>query len=321
MRRGLRGLLVIPFALAGLAGCSNSDGGSTATGETSAPPTAGRAPVDVVASFYPLQWVTEQVGGEQVSVSSLTPPGAEPHDLELTPADVAAVSDADLVVYLSGFQPAVDDAVEGAQGAAFDAADSAQLTLTYTPIEADEGTDEGADEADATDPHFWLDPRRLADVADALARSLGDLDPADAETFEANAVALRDQLLALDEDYRTALATCASRDLVTSHNAFGYLAERYDLTQVGITGLTPEEEPSPADLAEVTQFVEDHDVHTIYFETLVSPAIAETVASETGASTAVLDPIEGLSEESEGDDYLEIMRSNLANLVAGQSCS
>ncbi len=275
--------------------------------------------MNVRTAFYPLQWITEQVGGAAASVASLTPPGAEPHDLELTPRDVAAVGDADLVVFLSDFQPAVDEAVEQeASDTSFDAAENTDLDLTYTPIE--EGEEE-AEEAGSTDPHFWLDPMRLAEVADALAEQLGELDPDNAETFTENADELRTLLEELDAELTEGLSACESTDLVTSHNAFGYLAQAYGLTQVGITGLTPEEEPSAEDLAEVATFVEENDVRTIYYETLVSPAIAEAVAGETGARTALLDPLEGLSDDSEGSDYLEVMRSNLDNIRAGQPCS
>lgn len=279
----------------------------------------GRAPGtrSVAASFYPLQWVAEQVGGDRVEVSSLTPPGAEPHDLELSPKDVAKVADSDLVVYLADFQPSVDAAVADTGAKGFDVTDAADLDLTFTPIEEGE---QHADEAGATDPHFWLDPTRLAAVGDAVAARLAKDDPAHAATYRANASSLRGRLTALDRELRDGLADCTDKDLVTSHNAFGYLARRYGLEQVGITGLTPEAEPSPKQLAEASDFVEEHDVRTIYFETLVSPRIAETLARETGAKTAVLDPIEGLSDDSHGEDYVEVMQSNLRNLRAGQRC-
>lgn len=296
-------------ALPLLAGCGDD-------GDASAAPSEGA--VRIEASFYPLAWMAEQVGGDHVTVDSLTEPGAEPHDLELTPSDVATVSDADLIVYLSGFQPAVDDAVaEADDDAVFDAAASADLDLTFTPI--DEG-EEHADEAGSVDPHFWLDPTRLSAVAAAFGDQLSEVDPVHADDFAANLAVLTDRLDALDRELMTGLADCARQDLVTSHNAFGYLARRYGLTQLGITGLTPEEEPSPADLAAVTRFVEDNDVHTIYFETLVSPDVADTVAAEAGVTTEVLDPIEGLNDESQGRDYVEVMTANLANLQRGQSC-
>jgi len=315
-KRPLRRALSLAAGLTMVAACGSDDGaGGGASGGDGG---SGSDVLSIQAAFYPLQWITEQIGGDAVSVEGMTPPGAEPHDLELTPQDVAAVGEADLVVYLADFQPAVDDAVDQeAADTSFDAAEHTDLDLTYTPIE--EGEEE-ADEAGATDPHFWLDPMRLADVADALAERLGELDPDSADTFSDNAAELRTALEDLDSEFTEGLATCENTDLVTSHNAFGYLAEAYGFTQVGITGLTPEEEPSAADLAEVADFVEENDVRTIYYETLVSPAIADAVAAETGAQTALLDPLEGLTDESEGSDYLEVMRSNLESLRAGQPC-
>jgi zinc transport system substrate-binding protein len=310
-RLALAGLLMC-CSLA-VSGCGATSGPSASGGG------GGKGPhLHLVASFYPLQWAAQRVAGPQAAVDSLTKPGAEPHDLELTPRSVAAVADADLVVYLRGFQPAVDDAVNReAGGRGFDVSPSADLNLTYTPIENGE---EHTDEKGARDPHFWLDPLRLAAVADALGARLAKLDPAHASLYRANSAALTRKLETLDRDFRTGLAECANPNLVTSHNAFGYLAQRYGLTQVGITGLTPEDEPKPADLAAITSFVKQHDVRTIYYETLVSPAIARTVAAETGASTEVLDPIEGLTRDSQGRDYLQVMRSNLANIEAGQPC-
>ena len=275
--------------------------------------------VHVVASFYPLQYVVERIGGTHVAVQNLTPTGAEPHELELTARNTAALEDADLVVYLSGFAPAVDDGIDAvAKGHALDVAHDARLDLTYAPIENGQQAVTGGERRD---PHFWLDPTRLADVAAGVAARLSTVDPTDAPAFATNLASLQADLHVLDSDYRTGLSHCANTDVVTSHNAFGYLSQRYGLTQIGITGLTPEDEPTPKDLAAVSQFVEDHHVRTIYYESLVSPAIAETVAGETGATTEVLDPIEGLSDSSQGADYLQIMRADLANLRTGQGCS
>jgi zinc transport system substrate-binding protein len=257
------------------------------------------------------------VGGDHVRVASLTRPGTEPHDLELTAQDVAAVDDAardGLVVYLEGFQPAVDDAVAtaGRSQRVLDVTDAAGLDLT-TPAD-------GAEPGASTDPHFWLDPLRLAAVTDAVADRLAEVDPAHAADYRRNAAALDADLHRLDERYRTGLQDCASRELVTSHAAFGYLAERYGLHQRGIVGLNPDAEPNPAQLADVAAFVRDHGVSTIFFETLASPDVAETVARETGARTAVLDPIEGLTAESAGDSYLSVMNSNLTALREGLGC-
>ena len=306
-----RRLTVLPAAvatLAALGACGSPSAGGTA------PKESGR--VDVVTSFYPLQYAVQRVGGDAVTVTNLTKPGAEPHDLELTPKDVAAVSDAGLVVYLSGFQPAVDEAVKTeASGRAFDVAQAAALDRT---VEADEGPEAGTQ---VTDPHFWLDPERLATVGEAVAKRLAEVEPAKAEVFNRNAALLRSDLDTLDGEFKAGLASCTSKDLVTSHQAFGYLAARYGFTQVGITGLSPEAEPDAATLAKVTDFVRQNKVATIYYETLVSPDVARTVAAETGAKTAVLDPLEGISDASAAQDYLGVMRANLAALKAGQPCS
>lgn len=285
-------LVVTVLAAAAITGCQRSGDPARAQGSGDGP--------QVVTSFYPLQFITERIGGDAVTVRNLTKPGAEPHDLELTPHDVAELADADLVVYLSGFQPAVDTAVAEQANTSYDVAGAADL--------------------DAKDPHFWLDPIRLADVARTLADRLAKLSPEHADDFRRNALILRNDLVALDTDFSAGLADCASTDLVTSHAAFGYLAQRYGLTQRGITGLHPEDEPSPGALAEIADFVRAHHVGTIYSETLVSPAVAKTLARETGARTAVLDPIEGLDDASAGADYLEVMRANLATLREGQVC-
>ena len=281
--------------------------------------------VDVVAGFYPLEWAAARVGGNLVSVTSLTAPGAEPHDLELAPQDVAQVSDADLLVYLSGFQPAVDDAAESQAGdSAWDAAEAADLSLTSDgPAHADglHADEQHAEDDAAADPHFWLDPLRLAAVGDALADRLAELDPDNAQAYAENAAALRADLESLDAEMAEGLGDCRVDILVTSHDAFGYLADRYGFDVVGISGVSPDQEPAAAQLAEISTLVGERGVTTVYTETLVDPSVAETVADEAGVRTAVLDPIEGLTDESAGEDYLEVMRHNLATLAEGQSCS
>ncbi|KQX63780.1 metal ABC transporter substrate-binding protein [Angustibacter sp. Root456] len=289
--------------------------GAAACGGPVHPASDGR--LHVRAAFYPLQFVAARIGGDAVTVTNLTRPGGEPHDLELTPRDVAGLEDADLVVYLKGFQPAVDDALAVAKPRrVFDASTAASLNLTYSPV-AEPGS---RHESSRPDPHFWLDPLRLRDVASALEPVMARADPAHAALFSQNLQRLTADLEALDGELATGLAHCLSTDLVTSHNAFGYLAERYGLHQVGISGLDPAAEPDPRRIADVARYVREHHVRTIYFETLVSPAVARTVASETGARTAVLDPLEGLTDASAGTDYLSVMRANLAQLKEGQPC-
>ncbi len=292
---------------------------------------AGSDGVRVQAAFYPLQWAAERIGGDRVEVASLTPPGAEPHDLELTPQDVASLTEADLVVYLEGFQPAVDDAVAEAGDAAWDAGRSADLSLTTAEEHGHEGeteeehaghAEEGhAEGEEVPDPHFWLDPTRLADVGDALADRLAEVDPDGADAFRDNAAALRTDLEALDAEMQQGLADCAVPTLVTGHDAFGYLADRYGFEVVGISGLSPSAEPTPEQLAEISTLVRERGVTTVYTETLVDPAVARTVAEEAGVQTAVLDPLEGLTDESAGADYLEVMRANQATLQEGQGCA
>jgi zinc transport system substrate-binding protein len=261
----------------------------------------------VVAAFYPLAWMAEEVGGNRVDVRTLTGSGQEPHDLELAARDVAAVVDADAVVYLRGFQPAVDDAVgEAHEDRVFDAARSADLVRRA---------------GSGTDPHFWLDPVRFEAVTGAFARFLAERDPAHADGYAARRARVVAQLRALDRQLHDGLGRCRRRELVTSHASFGYLAARYGLRQVSISGVAPEAEPSPAQLAEVSRLVEDHDVTAVYVEPLVSPDIADAVASEAGARTVVLDPIESLSDASPGRDYLAIMRANLRTLEREQGCS
>jgi zinc transport system substrate-binding protein len=282
-----------------LPGCASADAGDD-----------GRMPV--TAAFYPLQFAAQRVGGDHARVTSLTKPGVEPHDLELTPRAVGQLAHAKAVVYLVGFQPAVDRAVRSqAADAAVDVTPAARLTLTS-------GVDHGG--GGARDPHFWLDPIRLADVATALGDDFARRDPADAADYRANAAALVLDLRGLDAEFRAGLAQCRTRELVTGHAAFGYLAERYDLHQEGVAGVSPDVEPDAATLRDLSAHVRDAGVTTVYSESLVSPALAETVAREAGARVAVLDPLEGITDASRGHDYLEVMRANLATLRAGQEC-
>ena len=304
-RRRLSLLVVLPVLLSGCAGSAGADDGT----------------VDVLASFYPLQFVAEQVGGDRVDVRSLTPPGAEPHDVELSPAQVARVDAADLVLYLSGFQAAVDDAI--AQTSPAHVVDAATSTTLMAPAE-EHHEDESAEEHEEhehgdADPHFWLDPSRLPAVVEDVTATLTEIDPDGADTFAANAAALTQRFEDLDAAYAAGLAQCESRTFVTSHEAFSYLADRYDLEQVGISGIDPEAEPSPARLAAVEKIVRDQDVSTIFFEALVSPKVAQTLADDLGITSAVLDPIEGLADPD--TDYFSIAEANLDALRMALSCS
>ncbi|MFI5895471.1 metal ABC transporter substrate-binding protein [Actinoplanes sp. NPDC051513] len=294
-----RALLAVLLTLAVAAGCA---GRASANGFT-----GGK--LNVVTAFYPLQFLSERIGGDAVTVTNLTKPGAEPHDVELNPRQVAQVADAGLAVYLEGFQPAVDAAVaQEAKGRSFDVASVVDL-VPFKP---------GSDES-GLDPHVWLDPFRFSTIAGKLGDRLAEADPAHAADYRARAGQVQDQLQDLDDAYVKSLASCARHELVTSHEAFGYLASRYGLTQIGITGISPEAEPSPRRLAEVAAEARATGTTTIFFETLVSPKVAETIAREVGAKTAVLDPLEGLTDRNA--DYFTVMRANLAALTTALGCT
>jgi zinc transport system substrate-binding protein len=252
---------------------------------------------EVAASFYPLAFAAEELGGDRVDVVNLTPPGTEPHDLEPTPSDVRELKSADLVLLLGhGFQPQLEDAAGTSDRV---------VELLDTP---------GLNRFENGDPHVWLDPVRY----ELIGRKVGEELSASTSSVERFLARLK----TLDSEYRRGLAHCVRDDIVTSHDAFGYLAQRYGLHQIPITGLSPEAEPSPKDLSRIVDLVRSTHATTVFSETLVSPRIAEAVASETGARTAVLNPIEGLepSEAARGEDYFSLMRSNLAVLRAALGC-
>jgi zinc transport system substrate-binding protein len=269
-------------ATAALAGCGGGE----------EPAASGK--LDVVAALYPLAFAAEQIGGSAVDVVNLTPPGVEPHDLELSPGDVELIREADLVLYLGeGFQPAVEEAALRSTGPVY----------VLATLELREGGD----------PHVWLDPLRYAAIAERLGRVL------QAETA---ATAFADRLRELDQELERGLADCDRRAIVTSHDAFGYLADRYGLEQVAVTGIAPEAEPAARDLAKVVEQVEESGATTVYVEPLVSQELAETVAREAGVDVATLNPLEGLTDEETeaGEDYFSVMRANLAALREGLGC-
>lgn len=285
-------------------------------GASATPAGAQRERLGVVAAFYPLAWAVEQVGGPNVDVANLTPAGAEPHDLELTPDDRDAIEDARLVVVLGkGFQPAVEDAAS--------ARDSGTVqVLARLPIDAKGKRVEEGDSS-SLDPHVWLDPVLMGDVVDVVATALVKADKEHAKQYRANAVATKSALDALDADFRAGLADCERDLVVTAHEAFGYLADRYGLEEEGVAGISPDAEPSPGRLADLADLAEQRGVTTIFTEELVSPKVAQTLAREAGGlKTAVLNPLEGLSDEAvaRGDDYVSVMRSNLEKLQSALGC-
>ncbi|MFP8960163.1 metal ABC transporter solute-binding protein, Zn/Mn family [Streptomyces nanhaiensis] len=299
--------------------------------------------VDVVASFYPMQFLAEEIGGEHVSVGSLVEPGVEPHDLELSPRQTAELGEADLVVYLKGFQPAVDKAIEQS------GVENVAEATSYTELEkhgsgqeeehgdehgdehasghgdghGEEGHEEPAEEGHeghdhggegAADPHIWLDPVKYAEVAEGVGEALAKADPDHADDYRKNADALAEKLRDLDADFREGLENRRTDTFITAHAAFGYLADRYGLHEESVAGLDPESEPSGARMKQLHQVAREDDVDTVFFEAAAGERTAKTLADDLGLRTDVLDPVEGITDASRGDDYFEVMRSNLQAL-------
>ncbi|GGQ51689.1 metal ABC transporter substrate-binding protein [Kitasatospora griseola] len=296
----------------------------SACGGTSSAAGSDGGKLNVVASFYPMEFLARQIGGEHVKVTGLTAAGVEPHDLELTAKQVAAVQRADTAIYLKGLQPTVDKAV--AQTHPKHVVDA----TAASPL-VDHHLDEGTSEADghdgehehtdaAGDPHIWLDPTRYAAVAKSVGAELAQVDPANAADYQRNTDQVVAQLAALDQEFRDGLQNVKTKTFITSHAAFGYLADHYGLNQVAINGVDPEAEPTPSRLAAIQRAAKDNGATTVFFEALVSPKLADTVAADLGLKTAVLDPLEGIKDPTK-NDYFSVMRQNLDNLKAALGAS
>lgn len=278
--------LLLLGPLLGLAACSASG--------------AEEGSVRVATSVYPMEFIAEEIGGGSVEVANVTPPGAEPHDVELSSDQVIQIAEADLVVYVGGdFQPAVEESLDEATGETLDAFNEVSSGLAIMP----------------DDFHFWLDPRKLAQVAKATSHDLQEIDPQNGATYEAAADDLVARLDELEQAFRSGLRDCESYDIVTSHEAFGQLGN--GLTQRGISGLDPEAEPTPQRIVEMIEFVRANDVTTLFAEPLLPPDAAEAIAQETGAKVAILDPLES---EPESGDYFSAMERNLETLREALRC-
>ena len=326
IRRALSAVAAAALGLS-LTACSalSPDSSSSADSRT-AGGAAGALPVAV--SFYPIQYLTEAIGGDHVSVTSLTPADQEPHDYDLSGKEVTSTLEgASLVAYVEGFQPSLDKAVTQVNGpTVLDLSSKVDLKhhegMEDEEEHADESADEGAHkeadhDADSLDPHFWLDPVRMKSAATAIEEALATADPDHAEDYKTNLETLTSTLDGLDSSYQGGFSQCERKTFITSHAAFGYLADRYGLTQTSISGIDPEQEPSAADIAAAKKAVEDTGSTTIFTEELVSPETAEAVAAETGAQTRVLSPIESAPESG---DYADAMRANLEELRTALSC-
>ena len=352
----LRRIVALGAALVlatGMSACSALK--SESSSSASAPHTiAPGKTLTVSTSFYPIQYLAEAIGGPLVKVSTVTPSNVEPHDFELSGKETAELSKADLIAYVPGFQPSLDKAVkevgsgptvvdlskpanlvhhegveeehEHSEEASAGATDTASAVATAQSSEAghdDHGHAEhshaegGEDHDGDLDPHFWLDPQRMIKVAETLEASFAQVDPANANDYKANLDKLKTALTGLDNQYKQGLSTCQHKTFITTHAAFGYMAERYGLTQASISGIDPDAEPSPAEMANIKSVVQSTGVKTIFTEELVSDAPAKAIAAETGAETSVLSPLESKPERG---DYTDAMTSNLERLKGALVC-
>ncbi|WSQ09070.1 metal ABC transporter substrate-binding protein [Streptomyces sp. NBC_01231] len=272
---------------------------------------------DVVASFYPLAFLAQEIGGDHVNVSDLTKPGQEPHDLEISAQQTAQLQESDAVLYLKNLQPAVDDAVAQSEiGTKIDAASLTSLEKHGNEVggHAAEHDDHADEELAGLDPHIWLDPVRYAQVAQGVGKAFEKADPDHAADYKKNTAALVTKLNALNTQFKDGLTNTRTKVFITTHAAFGYLAERYGLTEEAISGLDPESEPSANRVKNLEKMAKADGVSTVFYETLVSDKTAKTIAADSHLRTDVLDPIEGITSKSKGDDYFQVMESNLKAL-------
>lgn len=302
-----------------VASCGSDDTGASDPG-------GSQPTLTVLAAFYPLGEAARGVGGDLVSVTDLTPPGQGPHDLELQPAQMGAFEAADVAIYLGrGFQPQVEAALADSPAGVtrLDLLDSVDLLGVDEQLAGTDGEVDGEVLEGDVDPHVWLDPSRMITMVDAITNTFAEIDPDNADTYRANAETYLSDLRGLGGEYRAGLAECRSRVIVTSHRAFGYLADTYGLRQIPIAGISPDVEPDPRTLEAIASEAKAEGVTTIFLESIAPPDLAETVAREIGAELDLLDPIEGLTQDQldAGDTYASIMRDNLRRLAAGLECA
>lgn len=319
MRRFLVTVSMVAALSVLAAGCS--------TGSTKAPQFEAKSgKVRVAASFYPVYEFARAVGGDKIDLVNMVPPGTEPHDWEPTARHMKTLNEAQLFLYsgvgMETWVPKTLKSIDNKDIAVVEASKS--ITLLQAPAGEDDGHghEKKDDHADEFDPHVWLDPLSVARQVEAIRDGLILVDAANKATYEANAAAYIEQLKALDSEFKTGLSQCKTRTFFTTHAAFGYLANRYNLEQHAIMGLSPDAEPKPKALANIVDEAKKDNVKYIFFETLVSDKVAKMVAKEIGASTLVLNPFEGLTDEEikAGKSYLTVMRDNLTNLKTAMEC-
>jgi zinc transport system substrate-binding protein len=254
----------------------------------------------VSASFYTMYDFAKKIGGDKADVSLMIPAGIEPHDWEPSTSDILSLEKADMFVYNgAGMEPWAQDILSSLQNKQLKTAEASQGIASID-----------------SDPHVWLDPKCAKSELMNIKNAFTEVDPDSASYYEENYNTYAEKLDALDKEYRDTLSALPGRNIVVTHQAFGYLCAAYGLNQVAIEGISAEAEPSPARMAEIVNFVKENGIKVIFFEELISPKVAETIARETGAQTAVLNPIEGLTSEAiaAGEDYFSVMRKNLAEL-------
>ncbi|MCA9373846.1 MAG: zinc ABC transporter substrate-binding protein [Candidatus Gracilibacteria bacterium] len=289
----------------------------------------------IAASFYPLAEMARNVAGDHAEVITITPAGSDPHEYEPSPKDIAAISESDLFIFNGAGQDPWAEKLELENTAIIHMTENFSLLEGEDHDHEEEGEDhdheeEGEDHDHEEeeghhhefDPHIWLDPTQAAQEVEIIAEKMIEVDPQNAAIYQANADAYKQELLQLDSEYKETLVSCQKDSIITAHAAFGYMAARYGFNQIAIAGLSPEQEPSARKLAEIADLAEEEDIKYIFFETLTSPRISETLAQEVGAQTLLLDPVEGLTQEqiAAGENYVTVMRSNLKNLAIALEC-
>jgi zinc transport system substrate-binding protein len=309
-RQHISGIAIAAATALGLGTLSACSTDSAAAGNTDK--------FDVVASFYPMAFLAEQIGGDHVNVTTLTQPGQEPHDLEISAKQTAQLQESDAVLYLKNLQPSVDDAVAQSEiKTKIDAASLTSLEKHGNEVgghAAEHDDEHGEEEEGGKDPHIWLDPVKYAEVAEGVGKAFEKADPDHAADYKKNTAALVKKLDGLNTQFEDGLKDTKTKVFITTHAAFGYLAERYGLTEEAINGLDPESEPSAARVKNLEKMAKADGVTTVFYETLVSDKTAKTIASDAGLKTDVLDPIEGITSKSRGKDYFSVQEANLKAL-------
>lgn len=270
--------------------------------------------IQISTSFYPLYYLASEIASDKAKIYNITPAGAEPHDYEPSTKDVANIEDSELLIINGGnLEPWSDNISNILKNTKTNIIKVGEAFANLKTIE---------EEKTITDPHVWLSPVLAKKEAEIIANKIIEIDPTNKSFYEQNLLALNKKLDNLHLEFLNGLQTCATRDIITSHAAFSYLASEYNLKQIAISGISPDDEPSPKQLIQIAKFAKENQVKYIFFESLLSPELSETIAREVGAKTLVLNPLEGLSDDeiAQGKNYITEMRQNLANLKIALQC-